>query len=179
MMNFLSARPILVACALVLCTLCAGVRAQSLGPLRVVLPVGTGPGVDTITRAAQNELSKALGGQAVVMKNLPGAGGFTGTTAIVKAAPDGNPIGVVSNNHAVSPSVFKSRSVCVGQGQGSHGQAGERDRADVTRLGAAVLQDRAGALRGPGQEVRHQARLSRRRRAAPAEGEPHGDLRPS
>ena len=86
--------------------LCAGVRAQT-GPLRVVLPVGAGSGVDTIMRAAQNELSKALGGQAVIIDNLPGAGGLTGTTAIVKAAPDGNTIGVVSNNHAVNPSVFK------------------------------------------------------------------------
>ncbi len=52
-------------------------------------------------------LTKALGGQPVVIENLPGAGGITGTSAIVKAAPDGNTIGVVSNNHAVNPSVFK------------------------------------------------------------------------
>jgi tripartite-type tricarboxylate transporter receptor subunit TctC len=75
--------------------------------LRVIIPVGAGSGVDTIIRAAQNELSKALGGQALVIDNLPGAGGITGTTALVKAAPDGNTIGVLSNNHAVNPSVFK------------------------------------------------------------------------
>lgn len=80
---------------------------SSLPPLRVILPVGAGSGVDGIVRAAQNELSKALGGQAVVIENLPGAGGITGTTALVKAAPDGNTIGVLSNNHAVNPSVFK------------------------------------------------------------------------
>jgi len=83
------------------------VHAQSSGPMRVILPVGAGSGVDTIMRAAQNDLSKALGGQPVVIENLPGAGGITGTTAIVKAAPDGNTIGVISNNHAVNPSVFK------------------------------------------------------------------------
>jgi tripartite-type tricarboxylate transporter receptor subunit TctC len=87
-------------------SLAAGVHAQT-APLRVVLPVGAGSGVDTIMRAAQNELSKALGGQTIIIENLPGAGGITGTTAIVKAAPDGNTIGVVSNNHAVNPSVFK------------------------------------------------------------------------
>jgi tripartite-type tricarboxylate transporter receptor subunit TctC len=92
----------LVAAAL----LTHGARAQAPGPLRIVLPVSAGSGVDTIVRAAQNELSKALG-QPVVVDNLPGAGGITGTTAIVKAAPDGNTIGVVSNNHAVNPSVFK------------------------------------------------------------------------
>jgi len=76
-------------------------------PLRVILPVGAGSGVDTIVRAVGPSLSKALGGQAVVIENLPGAGGITGTSAIVQAAPDGSTIGVVSNNHAVNPSVFK------------------------------------------------------------------------
>jgi tripartite-type tricarboxylate transporter receptor subunit TctC len=107
MSHALSRRPALACCAALLLTLCAGVHAQSAGPLRIVLPVGAGSGVDTIMRAAQNELSKALGGQAVIIDNLPGAGGITGTTAIVKANPDGNTIGVVSNNHAVNPSVFK------------------------------------------------------------------------
>ena len=83
------------------------VQAQGAALLRVILPVGAGSGVDTIMRAAQGELSKALGGQAIVIDNMPGAGGITGTTAIVKAAPDGRTIGVVSNNHAVNPSVFK------------------------------------------------------------------------
>ena len=85
------------------------VHAQPFsGPLRVVLPVGPGSGVDTIVRAAQPELSKALGGQPVVIENIPGAGGITGTAAIVKGPADGTLVGVVSNNHAVNPSVFKS-----------------------------------------------------------------------
>jgi tripartite-type tricarboxylate transporter receptor subunit TctC len=33
-------------------------------------------------------------------------GGITDTLAIVKAAPDGNAVGIVSNDHAVNPSVF-------------------------------------------------------------------------
>ncbi len=82
-------------------------HAQNTASLRVILPVGAGSGVDGIVRAAQNELSKALGGQPVVIENLPGAGGITGTQALVKAAPDGLTIGVLSNNHAVNPSVFK------------------------------------------------------------------------
>jgi tripartite-type tricarboxylate transporter receptor subunit TctC len=76
-------------------------------PLRVILPVGAGSGVDTIVRSAQTALSKALGDQPVVIDNMPGAGGITGTQALVKAAPDGQTIAVVSNNHAVNPSVFK------------------------------------------------------------------------
>ncbi len=76
------------------------------GPLRVILPVSAGSGVDAILRAAQNALSKQLK-QPVVIENLPGAGGITGTLQIAKAAPDGRTIGFVSNNHAVNPSVFK------------------------------------------------------------------------
>ncbi|MDC6167123.1 Bug family tripartite tricarboxylate transporter substrate binding protein [Paucibacter sp. XJ19-41] len=76
-------------------------------PLRLILPVGAGSGVDTIIRAVTPALSKALGGQAVVIENLPGAGGITGTAALVKAVPDGLTLGVVSNNHVVSPSVYK------------------------------------------------------------------------
>ena len=85
----------------------APLAAQPAGPLRVLLPVGAGSGVDTIVRAAQPELTKALG-QPVVIENIPGAGGITGTAAIVKAPADGTVAGVVSNNHAVNPSVFKS-----------------------------------------------------------------------
>jgi tripartite-type tricarboxylate transporter receptor subunit TctC len=77
-------------------------------PLRAILPVGAGSGVDTIFRAMGPGLTKALGGTPVVVENLPGAGGITGTQAIVKAAPDGNTIGVVSNNHVINPSVYKS-----------------------------------------------------------------------
>jgi tripartite-type tricarboxylate transporter receptor subunit TctC len=75
-------------------------------PLRVILPVSAGSGVDTIVRAAAPALSKELG-QAVMIENLPGAGGITGTAALVKAPPDGNTIAFVSNNHAVNPSVYK------------------------------------------------------------------------
>jgi len=81
-------------------------QAQS-GPLRVILPVSPGSGVDTIMRAVQSALSKALGDQPVVIDNIAGAGGIPGTSALVKAAPDGNTIGVISNNHSVNPSVFK------------------------------------------------------------------------
>jgi tripartite-type tricarboxylate transporter receptor subunit TctC len=107
MTRSISRRLILAAAATLLAGAAPYAAAQS-GPLKVVLPVGAGSGVDTILRAAQGELSKAFGGQPVVIENLPGAGGITGTQAIVKAAPDGNTIGVVSNNHAVNPSVFKS-----------------------------------------------------------------------
>ena len=73
----------------------------------MILPVGAGSGVDGIVRAVGPSPTRALGGQLVVIENLPGAGGITDTLAIVQAAPDGSTIGIVSNNHVVNPSVFK------------------------------------------------------------------------
>jgi tripartite-type tricarboxylate transporter receptor subunit TctC len=86
----------------------APAMAQSDRPLRIVLPVATGSGVDAITRASQAALSRALGGRPVVVENQPGAGGIVGTSTLVKSAPDGNTISVVSNNHVIYPSVYKS-----------------------------------------------------------------------
>jgi len=106
-MTFLHRRTVLALAGAILAAASGVVHAQSGSPMRVILPVSAGSGVDTIMRAAQNDLSKALGGQPIVIENMPGAGGITGTAALVKAAPDGNTIAVVSNNHAVNPSVYK------------------------------------------------------------------------
>jgi tripartite-type tricarboxylate transporter receptor subunit TctC len=78
------------------------------GPMHVILPLGPGSGVDNFARTVQPALSKALNGQVVVIENMPGAGGLTGTAALVKAEPNGNTIAFVSNNHAINPSVFKN-----------------------------------------------------------------------
>lgn len=81
--------------------------AQGGKPVRLILPISAGSGVDAIARAAAPTLGKTLA-QPVVIENLPGAGGITGAAAVVKAAPDGNTLGLVSNNHVINPSVFKS-----------------------------------------------------------------------
>jgi tripartite-type tricarboxylate transporter receptor subunit TctC len=81
--------------------------AQSDKPVKFILPVSAGSGVDGIARAAAHQLSKALG-QPVVIDNQPGAGGVVGTAAMIKSAPDGNTLSMVSNNHVIYPSVLKS-----------------------------------------------------------------------
>jgi tripartite-type tricarboxylate transporter receptor subunit TctC len=75
--------------------------------IRFILPNATGSGVDTIARAAQAALAKALGA-AVVIDNQPGAGGIVGVQALTRAAPDGMTLGIVSNNVVILPSVYKS-----------------------------------------------------------------------
>lgn len=75
--------------------------------VRFILPVATASGVDTITRAASQALSTALGA-SVVVENQPGAGGIVGTSAMIKSPPDGSTLSIVSNNHVIYPSVYKS-----------------------------------------------------------------------
>jgi tripartite-type tricarboxylate transporter receptor subunit TctC len=82
-------------------------RAQSDRPVKFILPVGVGSGVDTITRAAGPALSAALG-HTVVVENQPGAGGIVGTSALVRSAPDGYTLSMLSNNHVIFPSVYKN-----------------------------------------------------------------------
>ncbi|WP_459614277.1 Bug family tripartite tricarboxylate transporter substrate binding protein [Bordetella sp. 2513F-2] len=82
-------------------------RAAADRPVRFILPVSVGSGVDTILRSAAPALSKSLG-HTVVVENQPGAGGVVGTSALVRSDPDGYTLGMVSNNHVIFPSVYKS-----------------------------------------------------------------------
>lgn len=82
-------------------------HAWAGSPVRFILPVSSGSGVDALARAASAQLAGALG-LPVVIDNQPGAGGLVGTQALVRAAPDGHTLGLVSNNHVIYPSVLKS-----------------------------------------------------------------------
>jgi tripartite-type tricarboxylate transporter receptor subunit TctC len=77
------------------------------GTVKFILPVSAGSGVDGIARASSAQLAKALG-QNVVIENQPGAGGIVGTQSLIKAAPDGQTLSMVSNNHVIYPSVIKN-----------------------------------------------------------------------
>jgi tripartite-type tricarboxylate transporter receptor subunit TctC len=104
-MHTLTRRGLLAACS----TLALPVLpafAQSDKPIRLVLPISAGSGVDVIARAASVAVGKALGAPLVV-ENLPGAGGITGAATVAKAAPDGLTLGLFSNNHVINPAVYK------------------------------------------------------------------------
>ena len=78
--------------ALVVAGAALGVAGESRAQVgekvvRIILPVATASGVDTITRAASPALAKALG-YPVAVENQPGAGGIVGTSARVAAAPE-------------------------------------------------------------------------------------------
>ena len=90
-------------------SLCAASAFGQVGDktVKIILPNATGSGVDAITRAAQPALAKALG-HPIVIDNQPGAGGIVGLQALMKSAPDGFTLSVVSNNVVILPSVYKS-----------------------------------------------------------------------
>src|SRR5258708_22352358 len=78
-----------------LCTLAAiattgAASAQSwpARPVTMVVPFAAGSSSDTAGRILAVGISEALG-QQVIIENVSGAGGMTGTARVAKAAPDG------------------------------------------------------------------------------------------
>ncbi len=76
--------------ALALFFLAGGARAQGwpTRPVTMVAPYAAGGPVDTVGRIMAAGLSEILG-QQVVIENVTGAGGMTGTSRVALAAPDG------------------------------------------------------------------------------------------
>ena len=75
-------------------------------PIRVVVTSSPGSTGDTTMRIVGAALEKALG-QGVVVENIPGSGGLTGTEKVVRAAKDGYTLGLISNNHAINPHIYR------------------------------------------------------------------------
>lgn len=84
------------------------VLAQGSGrPVRILVPGPAGSAMDAYLRAISGPLGQRSGGP-VVIENMPGAGGTLATAQAARAAPDGQTLLIVSSNHVVNPSLFKS-----------------------------------------------------------------------
>src|SRR5207248_7199146 len=57
-------------------------------PVTMVVPYAAGGPVDTVGRILAARLGEILG-QSVIIENMAGAGGMTGSYRVVKAEPDG------------------------------------------------------------------------------------------
>jgi tripartite-type tricarboxylate transporter receptor subunit TctC len=78
-----------VAMAALAAALCpAAAQDYPTRPITVIVPYAAGGPVDTVARIAAARMSELLK-QQIIVENVGGAGGMTGTTRAAKAAPDG------------------------------------------------------------------------------------------
>ena len=75
-------------------------------PVRFIVPLAAGGGLDFVARVVGDSLSRALG-QQVVVENKTGAGGTIGIETAIKSAPDGYSILVTNDNVASAPHVLR------------------------------------------------------------------------
>jgi len=84
-------------------------RAQTwpTRPIRAIVPILAGSGVDVLSRLVLNELSNGLG-EPVVIENRPGASGTIGAAIVAKADADGYTILTDSSSHTIVPALFSN-----------------------------------------------------------------------
>jgi len=75
-------------------------------PIRIVIALAPGGGVDTSGRLLGQKFTEAWG-QQVVAENRPGAGGTIATEIVARAAPDGYTLLMVSMGHTITPALYK------------------------------------------------------------------------
>jgi tripartite-type tricarboxylate transporter receptor subunit TctC len=76
-------------------------------PIKLVVAVAAGGGVDALARILAQELQNRLG-QGVIVENRPGAGTTLGTRDVAVAEPDGYTLLVGSTNHVIAPVFFSN-----------------------------------------------------------------------
>ena len=77
-------------------------------PVTMVVTFAPGTAADLVGRILSGPLGEALG-KTVIIDNVPGGGGITGSNRIAKAAPDGYQflLGTVGT-HAIAPTLYKN-----------------------------------------------------------------------
>jgi tripartite-type tricarboxylate transporter receptor subunit TctC len=73
-------------------------------PVRIVVPVSAGGGVDTLARIVGEHLSVTLG-QRFIVDNRPGAGTAIGAGIVAQAAPDGHTLMVSSSSFVTNAAI--------------------------------------------------------------------------
>ncbi len=74
-------------------------------PVRLIVPVAPGGGSDFVARLLGHRLTEALGQQFVV-ENRPCAGSTIGTEHVIRSAPDGYTLLLISPSYAINPSLY-------------------------------------------------------------------------
>ena len=93
---------------------CAHAQTPSTGqaypnrPVRTIVPLAPGGGMDTVTRSLSIKFGEAFG-QTFVVDNRPGAGSQIALDITSAAAPDGHTLMMISATTVVHPLLYKSR----------------------------------------------------------------------
>ena len=77
-------------------------------PVRTLVPLAPGGGMDTVTRALSVRMGEAFG-QSFVVDNRPGAGSQVALEILSSSAPDGHTLMMTSATTVVHPLLYKSR----------------------------------------------------------------------
>ena len=75
--------------------------------VRLVVPLTAGAGADIAARIVAQRMNEHWK-EPVIVENRPGAGGQIGTSAVVKAEPDGHTLLVQSSSHSANPAIYRS-----------------------------------------------------------------------
>jgi tripartite-type tricarboxylate transporter receptor subunit TctC len=74
-------------------------------PITIIVPYPAGGGADAVARVTAERM-RAFLGQAIVIENVGGASGGTGTGRVARASPDGYTLGIGnSSTHVVNAAV--------------------------------------------------------------------------
>jgi tripartite-type tricarboxylate transporter receptor subunit TctC len=99
---------VLAATALVALALPASAQTYPSRPVKFVVPFGAGGPADVFARVLAQHLGDVLKGTFVV-EDRPGAGSIIGTTEVMKSAPDGYTLLVMSNTHTTNESLISNK----------------------------------------------------------------------
>jgi tripartite-type tricarboxylate transporter receptor subunit TctC len=97
----------LLAALLLAFSTVVGAQEYPAKTIRLIIPLSAGAGADIAARIVAQRMSEHWK-QPVIVENRPGAGGQIGTSAVVKAEPDGHTLLVQSSSHSANPAIYKS-----------------------------------------------------------------------
>src|SRR5215475_8846153 len=99
-------RPSLFVLAVILTVPLQGRAAYPERPITLIVPFAAGGPTDVVARIVAEHMSRTLG-QQIVVENVAGAGGTTGTTRAAQAQPDGYTLEMGHmGTHGAAPAVY-------------------------------------------------------------------------